>query len=411
MNTLYIGIDLSLKKNQIVIIDEEGKQLANFSVANNVPGSEQLCDKIILLGKQRGITRIKIGMEATCLFWWHVRQFLSEHKKLNTVFDSVTVYTINPKQVKRFHKSYPDLDKTDPVDAFVIADQVRFGRLNTSHMIDEQYEPLKRLTRFRYHMIRQLIVEENYLFNHLFLKYSSWQSVKPFSDPFRVTAESVITEYDQEELMGMEMQTLMERIVSLSCNRIADPKKTAALLKEVAISSYSLKQGFREPINIILRNTYDNISYFMLKIRSIDQVIEKEFKRYPNTLMSIPGIGLVFAAGITAEIGNLSRFTNQSQVAKFAGLAWKRNQSGEAEFEETPRKPGNNYLRYYLVQAANSLRVHNEAYKTYYEKKFKEVPKHQHKRALVLSARKLVRLCVAMLRDQKLYQTNRERKE
>ena len=176
-------------------------------------------------------------------------------------------------------------------------------------------------------------------------------------------------------------------------------------------SSYLLEKKFQEPIDIVLTNTYENIKYFTKQIRVIDAVIEREFKRYPNTLMSIPGIGLVYAAGITAEIGSVSRFANQNQVAKYAGLAWTRKQSGESESEETPQKHGNTYLSFYLVEAANSLRIHNDLYKTYYEKKMKEVPKHQHKRALVLTARKLVRLCVAMLREQRLYQSDGRRKE
>lgn len=50
------------------------------------------------------------------------------------------------------------------------------------------------------------------------------------------------------------------------------------------------------------------------------------------------------------------------------------------------------YLRYYLIEAANSLRVHNEEYRAYYQAKYKEVTLHQHKRAVALTARKLVRL-------------------
>jgi len=61
-------------------------------------------------------------------------------------------------------------------------------------------------------------------------------------------------------------------------------------------------------------------------------------------------------------------------------------------------KTGNEYLRYYLIEASNALRVHNAEYKAYYETKFQEVTLHQHKRALALTARKLVRLVFALLK-------------
>ncbi|MCC4085871.1 IS110 family transposase, partial [Enterococcus faecalis] len=39
----------------------------------------------------------------------------------------------------------------------------------------------------------------------------------------------------------------------------------------------------------------------------------------------------------------------------------------------------------------------------FYSKKFKETPKHQHKRALVLTARKFTRLVDMLLRNHQLY--------
>lgn len=406
--TLYVGIDLSLKSNQVVVTDTFGKQLATFAVGNDLPGANKFKEKIIQIAKQYQIATIKIGMEATSLYWWHLYQFLVQDETLNKEY-ILDVFTLNPKLVKRFHKATADLDKTDPIDASVIADTVRFGKVTQSHLIDEVYEPLKRLTRFRCHLVTSLIVEKNYFLTHLFLKYSSWQKIKPFSSAFGTTAQEIISKFDPEEITNLSITELAERMIGLSRNRLADPVKTALLVKEVANSSYQLANKLKEPIDLILTNTYDNIRYFGEKIKTIDAVIEKEFSRYTNPLTSIKGIGLVFAAGITAELGTTSRFRRQSQVGKYAGLAWKKSQSGEFTAEETPRKPGNTYLRYYLVQAASSLRVHNEEYKVYYERKYQEVPKHQHKRALVLTARKLVRLCFAMLRDQRFYQPGNQK--
>ncbi|GBF74734.1 putative IS110 family transposase [Paenibacillus sp. 598K] len=66
-------------------------------------------------------------------------------------------------------------------------------------------------------------------------------------------------------------------------------------------------------------------------------------------------------------------------------------------------RTGNKYLRYYLVQAADSIRKHDAEYAAFYKKKYDEVPKHKHKRALVLSARKLVRLVFMLLKTNTLY--------
>jgi hypothetical protein len=51
--------------------------------------------------------------------------------------------------------------------------------------------------------------------------------------------------------------------------------------------------------------------------------------------------------------------------------------------------------------------MHDREYGTYYERKYHEVRQHQHKRAIVLTARKLVRLVVRLLTSHQAYQPRR----
>ncbi|MCX2827448.1 transposase, partial [Bacillus sp. DHT2] len=109
-----------------------------------------------------------------------------------------------------------------------------------------------------------------------------------------------------------------------------------------------------------------------------------------------------------AEIGQIERFTDETRIAKYAGLFWKKYQSGRFTAENTSlTRSGNQYLRYYLVEAANSVRRHVPEYRDYYAKKSAEVPKHKHKRALALTARKFVRLVDALLRNNQIYTPGR----
>lgn len=57
-----------------------------------------------------------------------------------------------------------------------------------------------------------------------------------------------------------------------------------------------------------------------------------------------------------------------------------------------------------MVEAANSVRTSCPEFGSYYHKKFKEATRHKHRRALVLTARKLVRLVHSMLRSGRIYQ-------
>ena len=175
-------------------------------------------------------------------------------------------------------------------------------------------------------------------------------------------------------------------------------------MKKIARSSYRLDKAMADPVNISLATTLSVIQHLESEVKKLDKEIAKIMKGIPQTLTSVKGIGPVYAAGIMAEVGGIDRFTNHAALAKYAGLVWNQNQSGEFEAEETSRMhTGNKYLRYYLVQAADSVRKHDTEYAAFYQKKYDEVPKHKHKRALVLSARKLVRLVFMLLKTNTLY--------
>ena len=143
-------------------------------------------------------------------------------------------------------------------------------------------------------------------------------------------------------------------------------------------------------------------------ISNLDKAIARIIQALPEAkiLQSIPGIGPVYSAGIIAEIGNINRFDSEAQLAKYSGLAWRQKQSGTFDSEHTPiTKNGNHYLRYYLVEAANLIRLRDPVFRKYYQKKYDEASFSPHKRACVLCARKLVRTIFTLLKNGQIYQT------
>jgi len=121
--------------------------------------------------------------------------------------------------------------------------------------------------------------------------------------------------------------------------------------------------------------------------------------------MSITGIGPVFAAGILAEIGDISCFSGHEKLSKYAGFTWKQNQSGDFSAEERKKTHAfNTYLKYYISQATQMSVVYNFDFTTpFYWQKFNETKTHKQKRALVLTSRKMIRLIFSLLRGKKMY--------
>ncbi|MCH8289999.1 IS110 family transposase [Candidatus Poribacteria bacterium] len=356
------------------------------------------------------IDELFIGTEATSFYDFHLLEYLATCHPLKP-FGPKT-YRINPKLIKRFKKS----DNTDESAAFFIADFLRFGRLPHPFEAHANYLPLQRcvrfflppagLTRFRAHLTQQIAAEKNYFLSHLFLKFSAFTKIKPFADTFGATSQAVISEFfSVDEIANTDIETWVEFICSKGKNRFGDPKAIVEKIKTVAKESYRIRPALAKSVSIVLATSWQNIRVLTRSVKAIDKAIENAFAAFPNTLQSVPGIGPVYAAGIFAEIGDIHRFASDAQIAKFAGLVWHRNQSGEFEAEQRRlAKSANMHLRYYLVEAANCCRIHNDQYRAYYPKKYKEVTKHQHKRAWVLTARKRVRLVYALLTKNPLYQ-------
>jgi len=212
-----------------------------------------------------------------------------------------------------------------------------------------------------------------------------------------------------EEISSMEVDSLAAFLQEKGKNRFPDPQQVAKSIQKAARSSYRLSKCIEDSVDILLAVSIETIRSLKAQIKELDRAIEKLLDGIPNTLKTIPGIGPVFSAGILAETGDINRFKDQASLAKYAGLTWRRHQSGDFEAGETKRiRSGNQYLRYYLIEAANSVKNYEPEFKTYYQKKYREVPKHQHKRALVLTARKLVRLIDALLRNDQVYTPQRK---
>ena len=404
MNPLYVGIDVSSKTNVVYLMLPDGDKHSSFSVANSQDGSAQLVKRILSALTSHSLDTVMIGMEATSVYGDNLVYFLREDATLLPF--NRKIFVLNPKQVNKFKEAYNDLPKNDSVDSFVIADCLRFGRINKEVYIgDYRYKALQNLTRARYFAVCNLVKEKQRFMNVLFKKYSTMTQEKVFSDTFSTTALAVYDEFESAEaLADMDLHALTAFIMGKGKNRFPDPDSVAKAIQKAARSSYRLPKTVNDSVNQVLSISITSMKALELQIKEFDKAIAAQMELLPNVLTFIPGIGPVYSAGIMAEIGDINRFENHAQLAKYAGLAWTQYQSGGFEAQTTRLiRSGNRFLKYYLCEAALSLVRCDKEYSDFYHLKYKEVNRYQHKRALALTARKLVRLVFALLKDNRLY--------
>jgi transposase len=407
MNKLYAGIDVHSQQNYVYLMKPDGSKHSSFTVKNSPDGSKKIADNVVHAMTSLNLSYAVIGIEATGVYGDNLMFYLRDESSLNQF--TCDYHVLNPKQVKKFKDAYSDLPNNDPVSAFVIADSLRFGRITKPMYIDNdyKYKALQTLTRARFFAVQNLTREKQRFANYLFMKCSGLAQEKVFSQATGATSMALADEFETiDELAYMDVDELTEFITQKGRGKFANPNAVAEAVKSAAKGSYRLPKTINDSVNQALSVSIASIKAMKEPVKTYDKAIANQLDLIPNakSLLSMKGIGQVYTAGIISEIGDINRFNNHAALAKYAGIAWKEHKSGNFNGEITNLvKSGNRYLRYYLLEAADSLRKCDSEFRRYYDLKFKEVNRFRHKRALALTARKFVRLVFRLLKDNRLY--------
>jgi hypothetical protein len=424
-NRLQVGIDFSQKAAHFCLLFPDGQPLEPHRAFDNSLDGYASAKQLLLDALARdGFDGLDVSGEATSYYW--LPFFLQLEADPDLAAHHLNLFLLNPRWVRWFKKCFAQDDKSDAKDPFYIAERTRTRRPATAWSPQLETLPLRFYTRFRFHLVQDLVREKGYFSALLFLKASAYGRLKPFASVFGATSRKVLGESPTlDELAALPATELAQRLDELSGHHLPNPMDNADKLQQVATQSFPLPAVLGEPVQRLLDLTLDHLSYLEGQIHQVEEWIATQVETQPAiaNLATIPGVGPVFSSGIGAEIGSVQRFLQgtkwdkphkrfraknlrdaEDAIAKIAGLWWPRADSGDFQAEDRRMaKSGNRYLRYYLIQAADKMRLHIPAYAAFYARKYREVSKHQHKRAMVLTARKSVGLFVGLLHRNETY--------
>ena len=398
-STLCVGADVHLREITLRAVDKltSDEVIAPFNVANNLPGAQSAASRLAVVATQLGYTHIEIGCEATGMLWIPFHRFLRTCQLLQPFHLQQVCF--NPKLVADFKDALVLRGpKDDDRDAFDVAARVQVGHWPDSYVPDDFWQGLRRLTRYRFKLSRNLSQEKNRFHAYAFLKCSDWKRVKAFSDVFGATSAALLTEFTAAELREMSHDQLAHLIAHRGRGRFYDPDATARAVQHALRTSYPIDPQMDLMLTATLATIWDHIRAIKRLMKRLDQQISRSIEPVPNPIITVKGLGPVITAGLLAEIVDISRFPEHKHLAQYSGISWTKRASGGFVSENTRMtKVGSPHARYYFVMGADKMRLFNLEYKAFYWRKYNEVSTHQHKRALVLTARKLVRLVHALL--------------
>ena len=384
-----VGIDIGKNHHEASIVSPEGKQIGrSLRFATTHKGADSLMSFIF---KNIGNSPCVFGMEATGHYWYPIYSFLKAK--------GYTIYVINPIQSDSLRKMYIRQTKNDSIDSFLIAEVIRFGQFGTTSMADENILAMRQLCRYRDSVISsrtEIKLRIGTIMEQIFPEYE-----KQFSSLWVSTSMGILEKYlTPENIENTPIDELFEIIKDKSHNRLTRAK--AISIKEAAADTFGIKIA-QDAFSFQLKQLIDRMNFLDKQIEALDIEIMKYYEQFDCYLHTIPGIGIIGAATILAEIGDISRFKNSSALVAFAGIDPTVRQSGE--FNSTHNhmsKRGSPYLRHAIFLAATTCSFHNSPLNAYYKKK-RDQGNH-HLTATGAVARKLTTVIYAVLRDSKPYE-------
>ena len=384
-----IGIDIGKNHHEASIVSPEGKQIGrSLRFATTHKGADSLMRFIF---KNIGNSPCVFGMEATGHYWYPIYSFLKAK--------GYTIYVINLIQSDSLRKMYIRQTKNDSIDSFLIAEVIRFGQFGTTSMADENILAMRQLCRYRDSVISsrtEIKLRIGTIMEQIFPEYE-----KQFSSLWVSTSMGILEKYlTPENIENAPIDELFEIIKDKSHNRLTRAK--AISIKEAAADTFGIKIA-QDAFSFQLKQLIDRMNFLDKQIEALDCQILEYYEKFDCYLHTIPGIGMIAAATILAEIGDINRFKSSSALVAFAGIDPTVRQSGE--FSSTHNhmsKRGSPYLRHAIFLAATTCSFHNSPLNAYYKKK-RDQGKH-HLTATGAVARKLTSVIYAVLLDSKPYE-------
>ncbi|MSS43670.1 IS110 family transposase [Anaerosalibacter bizertensis] len=308
--------------------------------------------------------------------------------------------------------------KNDKFDAHKIALLYRFYFIKTTVVPDDVIDCLKSLCRQYYKLGDELTTYKNRLIGIIDQVMLNFTDV--FQNVYSNTALAVLDRYPSpKQILKANKQTLISLIEKTSKKGLGWSTEKYELLvlkakefKDLSISNPGNLAILKVNISMVrtLQDAQKDILDAINEIILADSLEDNPvLAPIINLLCSIPGIGILTAATILAEVGDFSAFSSPNKLVAFFGIDPSVNQSGEfIGTRNKMSKRGSRLLRRVIFTTAlANIRSKRNGDKTnpvlyeFYQKKCTNKPK---KVALGAVMRKLVNIIFAVMRDKKPFE-------
>lgn len=373
----------------LCVLDGDGAVLLSRRVEATEEQLEAACSEIGALGdaEERVIGVDLVGGPATLL-----ETILLERGE--------RVRYIPGTAVNKVRDAYPGGEhKSDPKDAFVIADQLRlrWKSLREVRIREENATELRTLVGYRKDLVqdqRRRVCRLRELLSQVF---PALEAALPdlAEKGALLTVAKVALPSDARRLGRSQLARWLKARGSRRSEALAEKALLAAEAQQRELPAAEVKAALVSEIACEILRTKERIADLE---RRLGELVEAD--RNGEIVGSLPGMGLILTAEFLAEVDDIARYESPDRFAAAAGIAPVLRASGSLSYQRRAKK-GNRALKRVLYQSAYCAISHHEKSRAYYQRKRAEGKMHDQ--AVVALARRRVNVLWAMLRDRTTY--------
>lgn len=178
------------------------------------------------------------------------------------------------------------------------------------------------------------------------------------------TSLHILKQFSSPERISKMNDNDYEKIRKLSMGKFSYPKFVK--LKSLATNTIGVTQDNQL---LKLKLSISHVEKLTQDIELTEKNIQLLMSQYPTKIQTIKGIGIISAAVIISEYGDISLFSNPAEMLSYAGLDTTIKQSGTMSSTGKLVKRGSKYLRATLINICMTIMIHNPVFYDYYFKK------------------------------------------
>ncbi len=392
---LFIGIDISSKDHVVRAVLGNMDHLKNkFIFSSSYDDLIHFCDWVHGLKKICNAKYVFIGLEPTGQYWMPVYEFLRDN------LPEFGIYEVATRSVSYYRKMKDsNTSKTDPRDAYIIAELVAIGKCCRPIQHTSLTRDLREAMRLYDEAATRLKQTRQQLM--AMVQKSFPEALASVSSPERIDGIfNILQDSIDPKIITMNSS---EQWVKLKLKRGISRKKLQNLY---LLAEQSLGQTNNSNIrNSLWETQWSSWKNALQRRDDLKNILKKVIDTHEATplLLTIDGVATITIAAFLAGVGDINQYSSVKQIEKIFGLDFFRWQSGKMDCQPHITKHGYSIGRHYMVLAAERFIKYPKP-KEYYNKRPKKNKNGKPGMAGVIAlTAKLIRIMFAVAKTGKPY--------